>query len=157
MNVFKNLKNKIKEVSSKGLFFTVAGFILILCLSWFYLSQSLWNNEIEEQVHGNLQNRFQVLIADFVAKKHPEVTEITFHRVWTKNTSNSNEIKIFFNYTLLTEGESGGELLISGEALLQRSSEKESLWVVQNFQVTDSFLDFSEPLLIKAGPQPENS
>ena len=156
MDIFKNLKNKIKEISSNGLFFTVAGFILILCLSWFYLSQPSWNNA-EEQMHGNLQNRFQNLIADFVAKKHPEVTEITFHRVWTKNTSNSNEIKIFFNYTLLTEGEAGGELLISGEALLQKSPEKESLWVVQNFQVTDSFLDFSEPLLIKAAPQPENS
>ena len=151
MDVLRNLKNKIVKHWPSSSFFTLTGFIIILCLSWFYLSPPPWSNE-EERVHSFLQNQFQTLVSDFVAEKHPEVDNITFHKVWTKNTSDPHQVKIFFNYSLWTKGESGGELLIEGEALLTKSDEEAELWIVQEFQVTDSIVDFSEPLLIKAQP-----
>lgn len=147
--MYQDLKDKIKKNLPSSSFWTVAGFILILCLSWFYFSQPSWKNQ-EEQIHSLLQNQFQTLISDFVAKKHPEVDKITFHKVWTKNSKDPNLIKIIFSYSLWTTGELGGDHLIEGSAQLKRSEERETLWIVQNFQITDSLMDFSEPLLIKA-------
>ena len=155
MNLLKNLKNSLKKKFPSNSVFVVTGFILILCLSWFYLSQPSWNNE-EEQIHSFLQHRFQTLVSDLVSRKHPEVNKITFHKVWTKNADEPHKIKIFFSYSLFTKGKSGGDTLIEGTALLKKSSEKEGLWIVQDFQVTDSFLDFSEPLVIRASSSPDN-
>lgn len=147
MPAFKNLRNKINKRLASSSFWTLVGFIFILSVSWFYLSPPSWNNE-EEQVHSFLQNRFQTLVSDFIAQKRPEVDKITFHKIWTKKTPDPQAIQIFFSYSLWTTGEAGGDLLIEGEALLQEADE--GLWLVQDFQVTDSFVDFSEPLLIKA-------
>ena len=123
MTVFKNFKNRIRRNLPSSSFFTVAGFILILCLSWFYISQSPWDEE--EQIHAYLQDQFQTLVSDFIAKKHPKIDEIIFHKIWTKSTPDPHRIKIFFNYSLFTKGESGGELLIKGEAILEKSQEQE--------------------------------
>ena len=144
MIVFEKLKDKIFS----GPVLTLAGFIFVLCVSWFYLSPSYEENE-NEKLHGFLQNQFQNLISDFVAEKHPEVDKITFHKIWTKNSPEPHKVKIFFSYSLFDKGESGGNLLIKGEAVLKRSTEQK-LWLVQDFKVKDSFLEFAEPLLIKA-------
>lgn len=149
MEALKSLKNKIKKQLSQGFFWTLLGFILVLLVSWFYLSPPSGNTE-EERTHSFLQNNFQTLISDLVANKHPEVNKITFHKIWTKKTSDLHEIKIFFSYSLWMEGSPGGELLIDGEALLKNSDDEGELWIVQDFQVTNSFMDFSEPLIIKA-------
>ena len=155
MNFVKRLKDDKARKTFFRSIFTLAGFIFILCFSWFYLSQSFWDTE-EEYIHGLLQNRFQTLISDFVVKKHPEVVEITFHKVWTKGTSDPDRIQIFFTYSLQTIGDAGGDLIIGGEAVLKKSPKEEKLWIVQDFQVMDSLLNFSEPLLIKAD-LPESS
>lgn len=154
MDVFKKIKNKIKKNLLVSSLLTSAGFILLLYLSWSYLSQPHLTEE--EQIHGFLQDRFQTLISDFVADKHPEINEIIFHKVWTKNTSDSNRIKIFFSYSLSMQGATGGSTLIEGESVLEKSPEQRGLWVAKNFQVTDSLTDFSEPLVIKASSLPEN-
>ncbi len=148
---FKNLTHKVQENIFSGSFWAIAGFLLLLCVSWLYLSRPSLDSE-EEQAHSLLQNQFQTLLSDFVIKKHPEVTSITFHKVWTKGDTQSQEVEIFFNYSLKTEGPAGGELLAEGTALLKESAEKPGLWLVENFRVTDSFLSFSEPLLIRAKP-----
>lgn len=155
MNFFEKLKDKRTRKTFFRSLFTLAGFIFILGLSWFYLSRSFQDTE-KEYLHGLLQNRFQTLISDSVTKKHPEVAEIIFHKIWTKNTPNPDQIQIFFSYSLRTTGDAVGDLVIEGEAMLRRSPKKERLWVVQDFQIMDSFLDFSEPLLIKAD-LPESS
>ncbi len=154
VNIFQKLKDKIKKKLSLAPLLTLAGFVLFLGISWFYISQP--SIEEEEQMHGLLQDKFQTLISNFVANKHPEVNQIVFHKVWTKNTSDPNQIEIFFNYSLFTEGPEGGELFIIGESILEKSQEQEDLWTVQNFKVTDSSVGFSEPLIIKGSlPQKE--
>lgn len=150
---FKNWTDKLeKRGLSFSSFFALAGFIFVLCLSWIYLSQP--DLDEEERLHGLLQNQFQSAVADLVAKKRPETDEIVFHKVWTKRSSDPRQIEIFFSYSLLTEGEAGGELSIEGSALLEQSMDREAFWLVQNFQVTDSSLSFSEPLAIRASPLP---
>ncbi len=156
MKTVKKIKTMAKKSIAVLPLFTLAGFIFILFLSWLYLSQSLRNND-ETAIHGILQNRFQTLITDFVAKRHPEVTQIIFHKLWTKSESDPSEVQIFFSYSLRTGGEAGGDLLVEGKALLKKSSEKKRLWIVQDFQITDNVVNFSEPFLIKAGDWPENS
>ena len=149
MNILKNLKDTLKKDLPFKSLFTVAGFILLLSLSWFYLYQSHINEE--EQIHSHLQDRFQTLVSDFVADKHPEVYKIIFHKIWTKSIPDLNQIKVFFSYSLFTEGEMGGSTLIEGEAILEKSLEQEELWTVTDFQTKDSEINFSEPLVIKAG------
>lgn len=153
-DIFKRLKDKSKKNLLLSSLLTVIGFILILYLSWFYLSQPDLSEE--ERVHGFLQDRFQTLISDVVAKKHPEIDEIVFHKVWTQKTSDLSQIKIFFSYSLNTEGAAGGSVLIDGEAILEKSLKQEGLWLVKGFQIKDSSIDFSEPLVIKAVSAPED-
>lgn len=148
INIFKKLKDRSKKNRLSSSLFTVVGFILVLYLSWFYFSPSHLSEE--ERIHGFLQDRFQTLISDVVANKHPEIDEIIFHKVWTKNISDSGQIKIFFSYSLITQGSAGGSVLIEGEATLEKSLKKKELWIVKDFQITDSLIDFSEPLVIKA-------
>jgi len=148
MNIIEKLKDEKARKTFFRSLFTLVGFIFILGLSWFYLSRSFQDTE-GEYLHGLLQNRFQTLISDSVVKKHPEVVEIIFHKIWTKNTPDSDQIQIFFSYSLRTTGDARGDLVVDGEALLKRSPKKERLWIVQDFQIMDSSLDFSEPLLIK--------
>jgi len=147
MIFFKDLITQIKRIFSAPSFWALTGFIFLLIISWFYLNQSFFDSE-EEQTHSFLQSRFQNLVSDYVDKKYPEITEIIFHKVWTKKTTHPEEIEIFFSYSLLTKGQAGGDLLIDGKALLIQVST--NFWKVQNFQVTESAVDFSEPMLIKA-------
>ena len=152
---FSALKNRIlKKISLKGIF-ALAGFILLLCFSWLYLSRPPVDDE-EEQIHSQLQNQFQVLISDLAAKQRPSTDEIVFHKVWTKKSDDPHKIKIFFSYSLKTEGAAGGDLLIKGSADLEKSDEKPGTWLAQNFKITESALDFSQPLLIKAVSPQEN-
>ena len=155
MTLFKRFIQKINKKIPFSLIGTSVGFVLVLVFSWIYFVGSLSNDE--EQLHSLLQEEFQVLVSDFVATKHPDVNEIVFHRVWTKNTSQPNQIKIFFHYSLLTTGPSGGELLIKGESLLEKSMEQKALWIAKNFKVTNSVVEFSEPLLIKATEIPNKN
>ena len=158
MDFFKNLKN-LKSLIKRpaGSFLSLLAFVLILFFSWFYLSQPDKNTQ-EEELHGFLQNEFQNLISDQVAKNHPEVEKIVFHKIWTEKSSNPKSIKIFFNYSLQSKGDSGGKLNIDGTALLVKTVVKadgqEELWTVKDFKVKDSSLDFSDPLLIKAPEKP---
>lgn len=145
MSIFQILKQKFPI----NVVLTWSGLIFVLLLSWFYLSPSFESHE-GEQVHGYLQTEFQSLVSNLVIKKHPEVEKIVFHSLSTKNEEDSGDIKIFFTYSLWTKGDARSELVLEGEALLQK--EDENFWLVQDFQVTDSFLKFSEPLLIKAHP-----
>ena len=119
------LKNLIKRINKQiplSLVATAVGFTLVLIFSWIYFVGSLSNEE--EQTHSLLQEEFQNLVSDYVAKKHPDVEEIIFHRVWTKNTSTPNQIEIFFHYSLRTTGPAGGELLIKGKSLLEKPEEQ---------------------------------
>lgn len=154
MDLFNNLKKKINKKIPVGPIATFIGFVFILCLSWFYLTPSLLNEK--ERVHSYLQDEFQVLVSDWVAKKHPEVNKITFHKVWTKETPQPDQIKIYFHYSLFTKGDAGGELLIKGESLLEKSPTQETLWIAKNFQVTNSLVEFSEPMLIKSDQPVKN-
>ena len=90
-------------------------------------------------------------LSDYISKTRPEISDIVFHKVWTENTSNPNQVKIFFSYTFKTkEKDTGGEFSIESEAYLTRKNPNSNNWTLSNFQVKENLLDFSEPLLIKA-------
>ena len=146
---FSDLKNKIKKKLSLKAIFVLTSFVLLLCFSWLFLFQPSVNDR-EEQLHSLLQNQFQTLISDLAVKQRPATDEIIFHKVWTKKSDDPHKIKIFFSYSLKTKGEAGGNLLIKGSADMEKSIEKPGLWLAQNFKITESALDFSKPLLIKA-------
>lgn len=48
----------------------------------------------------------------------------------------------------MTEGETGGETLLEGSALLKKIQNQ--TWQVQNFTAKNTKIEFSEPLIIKA-------
>ena len=129
--------------------FTVLIFIFLLVFTWFYLSKPSFQIQEEEKIHSFLQLEFQNQLSEFIEKQHPEVSAIVFNKVWTKKTSKPSEIKIFFSYSLSTEGESGGENLLSGSALLKKTQDQ--VWQIQKFKAKNTEIEFSEPLLIKAG------
>ena len=132
----------------------LVGFIFVLYISWFFLSQKRLNEE--EYLHGLLQERFQSLISNLVVSKHPEIDEIVFHKVWTKKLDTPHKVQILFRYSLILEGDKGGNSEIEGDAILEKSSKQNNTWIVKNFQVTDNVLGFSEPLIIKSDHSAEN-
>ena len=144
--LFNRLKNKI---SSSAI--TVIGFIFLLTVTWFYLSKPSFQTQQTEKTHSLLQIEFQNILSNFIEKNHPEVTEINFHKVWTKTTTNPSEVDIFFSYSLMTEGETGGSTSLKGSALLKEVENE--IWQVQNFKVENTELKFSNPMLIKATSQ----
>lgn len=138
------LKNKI-FIS----FSLLTGIIFLLITSWFYFYAS--KNIISEKTHSLLQETAQKTLSDYILKTRPDIRHIVFHKVWTENTDNLNQVKIFFSYTFTTEEkDTGGEFSIESEAYLIRKNSKSKDWVLSNFQVKENLLDFSEPLLIKA-------
>ena len=151
MNILKKI---ISLKVSFGYLLTLVGFIFMLYMSWFFLSQRRLNEE--EYLHGLLQERFQSLVSNLAINEHPEIDEIIFHKVWTKKLDDPHKVKILFRYSLLLTGDKGGNSEIEGDAILERSPEREDTWIVNNFQVTDNLLGFSEPLVIKADNPTKN-
>lgn len=139
-----DIKNK-KFVS----FAILTGLIFLLASSWFYFYSS--QSVVDEEFHGILQERVQQALSNYIERKRPDIHQIVFHKVWTENTSNPNQVKVFFSYTLITdEGNTGGEFSMESEAYLTRESGKSDNWLLSDFQVTESLLDFSEPIPVKA-------
>ena len=127
----------------------LTGLIFLLIVSWFYIYKNQQTSN--EDVHRWLQEQFQVVVSDYVEKKYPAIKQITFHKIFTQKTSQPTQIKIFFSYSLDIEDEASGELSIEGEAFLtQKDSNKN--WLLSEFKVTNSLLEFSEPFVIKASP-----
>lgn len=120
-------------------------FIGLLALSWFYLSDTFKINSEEEVTHRLLQTNFQEALLRRIKEKHPEVNNISFHKVWTKKTNDPSQVEIYFSYSLsLADGDSE----LEGSALLSLSREK--LWRITNFQVEKTHLEFLEPLVVKS-------
>ena len=140
--------SKLKNTVSSSFVFTVLILIFLLVFTWFYLYKPSFQIQEEEKIHSFLQMEFQNLLSNLIEKQHPEITAINFHKVWTKKTAQSNEIKIFFSYSLTTEGEIGGTAMLSGSALLKKVQNQ--VWQIQNFKAQNTEIEFSDPLLIKA-------
>ena len=138
--------------SNKTQFLQLSLTVIILAavffLSWLYLSDHKKTRKEEEKKHSLLKVKFQEALFDLVQKKHPEISKITFNRVWTKKTNNPLEVEIRFIYSLNLEGETGGDTELEGSAVL--SLVENNLWQIQNFQIEQNRLQFSDPLLIKA-------
>ena len=150
LNKLNNLYDlfKLKNKLFSPQIWTALIFMLLLALTWFYLSKSSFQIQEEEKIHSFLQTEFQNLLSNFIEKRHPEVTAISFHKVWTKKTARPSEIKIFFSYSLTTKGEHKGENLLAGSALLKETQNQ--VWQIQHFKVKNKEFTFSAPLLIKA-------
>ena len=128
-------------------YISLAGLALLLILSWMYLYQS--PKELSELEHGALQEKFQSVISDYVKKNHPKILRITFHKAWTENTSDRNRVKVYFSYSLIVRDQKAdNKMVIDGTASLNRKSGNH--WLLTDFKVTDSMVEFSEPLIIKA-------
>ena len=131
----------------------VGGFLLLLVITGIYFSRSQNRLQNNEETHALIQTEFQKLLSDWVEQKNPEISSITFHKVWTKAGKNPAEIPIFFNYSLVTKGESGGTANLTGSAVLKKLSKQQ--WQVQDFKINKNRIDFSQALVIQA-PDPKN-
>ena len=130
-------------------YISLAGLALLLIFSWIYLEQS--SEELSESVHSALQEKFQSVVSDYVEKNYPTINQITFHKTWTENTSDPNHIKVYFSYSLtIKDNKADSEMIMDGTANLSRTSKNR--WLLTNFKVTDSLVEFSQPLIIKALP-----
>ena len=126
---------------------SLTGLALLLILSWMYLHQS--PEEISESVHSMLQEKFQSTVSNHVKKNYPTINRITFHKTWTENTSNPDHIKVYFSYSLtIKDNKADSEMIMDGTASLNRKSGNR--WLLTDFKVTDSLVEFSKPLVIKA-------
>ena len=154
MNFFKNFKNRtkaklsFKRVSLKtALIFSSALLVLILfylCLSFFLQVQ----RDTRERT-ARLKEQFQNLISDQAERQHGGT--VTFHQIQLKRDLASKNKKVVFSYSLSLAGESGGENLIEGSALLEKSHDERDLWLVRDFHIKDSLIRFEEPLVIPSG------
>ena len=130
-------------------YISLAGLAGLLILSWMYLHQS--PKEISESVHSILQEKFQSTVSGYVKKNYPAIRRITFHKTWTENTSNPDRIKVYFSYSLtIQDNKADSEMIMDGTADLNRKSGNR--WLLTDFKVTDSLVEFSKPLVIKALP-----
>ena len=128
--------------------FALLFLIVLLIFSWLYLSDPNKMNRKTEQQHALLKSRFKEVLSELIEKKHPEVNNISFHKLWTKQTKDLSKVEIYFNYSLNSED---GENHLEGSALLSLSENE--VWQIKDFQVQKIRLDFSEPILIKANPK----
>ena len=132
----ESLKNK--ALSLHPSFWAIGGLVLLLILSWLVLQKRA--EKLDEDFHALLQEKVQSVISNYVEENNPEVKSIRFHKVWTKETSDPGKMKIFFSYALeIEEKESGGDLLVDAEAVLRNSEENKDRWILEDFQVKDSF------------------
>ena len=128
-------------------YLSLAGLAGLLILSWMYLHQS--PEEINESIHSALQEKFQSTVSDYVKKNYPAISRITFHKTWTENTSDPYHIKVYFSYSLIIkDNKADSEMIMEGTASLNRKSGHR--WLLTNFKVTDSLVEFSKPLVIRA-------
>lgn len=129
----------------------LSGLGFALAASWFYFYAS--QGVIDQETHSLLQEKAQAVLSDYIEESRPEIRHIVFHKVWTKNTSRPDRVKIFFSYTLSTEEKAiAGDFFIESEAYLTRQPNSQD-WILSDFQAKNKFLEFSEPLLIKASRQ----
>ena len=135
-------------------YISLAGLALLLIFSWIYLQQS--SEELSESVHSALQEKFQSVVSDYVEKNYPTINRITFHKTWTENTSDPNHIKVYFSYSLtIKDNKADSEMIMDGTANLNRTSKNR--WLLTDFKVTDSLVEFSKPLIIKALPDEDTT
>lgn len=121
-------------------------FIFVILITWFYIHNN--KNSSNENTHRWLQEQFQVVISDYIEKNDPQIQEIHFNKIYTKKTNNPLHVEIFFSYTLtIDDSSASGNTHLSGKALLTQKNDR--TWVLSNFEVTNSILEFSEPIQIK--------
>lgn len=123
----------------------------LLAVTWIFFETR--SNKSQEIIHSLLQEKVQSAISDYAIKSNPNITKIEFHKIWTKDMSADDEIEVFFTYSIVEEKDKQeSTLLIEGEAVLNQSEADKNHWILNNFKVSNSLLDFSKPMLIKASP-----
>ena len=128
-------------------YISLAGLALLLILSWIYLYQT--PKGLDESAHSALQEKFQSVVSDYVKKTYSSIYQITFHKTWTENTPDPNHIKVYFSYSLTVKDNTAeSEMVMDGTAALNRQSGSNN-WLLTDFKVTDSLVEFSKPLIIK--------
>lgn len=101
-----------------------------------------------EATHTKLQLEFQTRLSNLIINKHPEIDKVSFQRVWTEQTKTSSKVKIFFTYSLITEGDKASKSDLTGSALLVEI--QKNRWSIEDFQIEEKAIEFSEPFIIKA-------
>ena len=90
---FKDFLKKINKKFPLSLIATAIGFVLVLTLSWIYFVGSLSHEE--ELLHSRLQEEFQVLVSDFVAKNILKSSKLFFTESGQKATLHRIKLKFF--------------------------------------------------------------
>lgn len=123
--------------------------LFLLSITWVYFERMKTHSD--EELHALLQNRVQIAISEYVETHTKNISSIVFHKLWTKDLPHSDKVQVFFSYSLFDDNTSTqGEILIDGEAQLTPLSKDKNNWQLTNFTVNNSFVDFSEALVIRS-------
>ena len=156
-------KNKRKFI----IFSLSAGALFLLAASLFYFHAFRSAGErpprakpglADERLQSLLQEEAKAALSEYITLKRPDIRRITFHRIQTESFA-PDKVKIVFSYTLSTDKrETAGDFSATASAWLVKDKPSaegglsDNQWTLSGFQVEESLMDFSEPLLVKASP-----
>jgi hypothetical protein len=134
--------------------------VVVLYASWRVVQRT---GDLPETRHAEIQVELQTIIADYVKKALPGVTQITFKRFWTQSQG-PEEVTASFVYSFLDEekgpGKHPAEVEIEGTALLQRGSEPagdaERPWLLTDIQISGNKLEYKTPLKVRPREEQED-
>ena len=145
--MYQNLKN-LKEMDSFVSIATVKSFFAFVLLIVLFIVTSMYfsgPDKFKEKQHALLKKSFEEELRALIQKKHPEVIQVLFENIRTKQTKNPNKVEIHFKY-LITLKE--GENRLEASALLHLMDNQ--VWQIQDFQILKNRMSFSESISIKA-------
>lgn len=109
---------------------------------------------VAESVHIGIQNDLRNIITEYVQKNLPNSKNLRFERLWTE-TVKKDRVKANFVYSFedIREGTEPALVEIQGWAVLNKVGETPEMttWSLDQLQILDSMVEFSEPIQITAG------
>ena len=112
--------------------------------------------QVPERVHADVQRDLRQIIADLLKENAPRSKNLVFQRIYT-HADDASHLTATFRYTFDDAGDDNEptHVGISGTASLEKVSEVDdvSTWKLSNVKLSDSEVEFAEPLIITATPK----
>lgn len=127
-------------------------FLAAIIGTWHFSHRAL---AVPESIHVDIQNELKQIIADYVHKQLPTSKNVVFTRFWTQ-TVNPTKVKASFAYSFDDDGKNGPTTVdINGYAILNKSKEDANSeeWSFDELHISDSGVDFQQPLTITTSPK----
>ena len=145
--LYQNLKN-LKKRDSFVTVETVKSFVALVLLIGLFIVTFMYfagPDKFKEKQHALLKESFEKELRALIQKKHPEVIQVSFENLRTKQTKHPNKVEIHFKYLVTLKD---GENRLEASALLNLMDNQ--VWQIQDFQILKNRMSFSESIPIKA-------